>query len=693
VFRRLLVDTHVPDWHPDLLARFDPAEYVATAARAGFQSLMQYANSTVGLCLWRTKVGQMHANLRGRDIFGEVITECRRQGLQPRAYFCAVWDNWACERHPHWRIMEVDGYDRVLESRYGLVCPNSPYRDYVKACMQEIVGNYDLEGIFIDMTMWPDVCYCPHCTARYWQEHKAEPPRIVDWDDPEWRRFQKARQQWLLEFAEEITGTIRKVRSIPVYHQNSSLFLNWKVGVPLQLAQASDFAGGDFYGGPAQYSLICKAYHGLSQTRPFEFMTSMARSLWSRVTLKTMDEIQVDSFVPTLHSAALMLIDGINPDGTLNQPTYDFIAKVNAQHAPYEPFLGGDLLADVAIYYDKESMYNPAEKGVHVSRLEPVVTSGDLIAGVGDCSHRDALMGVARFLREDHIPFGVVTNANLQQLSNYRAVVLPNVLEMTAEQAGHFREFVEDGGVLYVSGASSLDRFNARGPRFLLEEVLGVRYKGILGTKVTFLSPKDEQVRKTVWPQRHLSFDGPMILAEALPGSEVLATVTLPFVAPEVGHVIGSRFADAHSSHPALTAGADPAVVVHAFGRGKAVWLAAPIESGAGPVNAKLVLSLLRRVLPGPYRFEVETHPAVEMTLFHQAEKRRLLGGLLNMAQQLPPIAVGATVRVQVPASRQVTGVLRLPERKAMQFEKIGPYVQFRLEPFESLVMVLVEYQ
>ena len=37
VYRRLLVDMHVPDWHPDLLSRFDPVDYVETIARAGFQ--------------------------------------------------------------------------------------------------------------------------------------------------------------------------------------------------------------------------------------------------------------------------------------------------------------------------------------------------------------------------------------------------------------------------------------------------------------------------------------------------------------------------------------------------------------------------------------------------------------------------------------------------------------------------------
>ena len=32
----------------------------------------------------------------------------------------------------------------------------------------------DFEGIRFDMTFWPVVCYCPHCTARYWKEQGAE---------------------------------------------------------------------------------------------------------------------------------------------------------------------------------------------------------------------------------------------------------------------------------------------------------------------------------------------------------------------------------------------------------------------------------------------------------------------------------------------------------------------------------------
>ena len=33
------------------------------------------------------------------------------------------------------------------------VCPNSPYRDHAFACLRELVANYEIKGVFIDMTI------------------------------------------------------------------------------------------------------------------------------------------------------------------------------------------------------------------------------------------------------------------------------------------------------------------------------------------------------------------------------------------------------------------------------------------------------------------------------------------------------------------------------------------------------------
>jgi hypothetical protein len=703
-YRRSLVDMHVPDWDPQLLAKFNPADFAATIASAGFQSVMSYANSSVGLCYWDTKVGQKHHNMNGRDFFGEVMRERKRQGLRAVAYYCVIFDNWAYEYHPDWRIVPDDDSIPSHPQRYGFACPNTPYRDYTLAALRELVGKYDFEGIFIDMTLWPDVCYCTHCIEKFRAEAGVEPPRIVDWDDPLWRKFQAARQRWMLEFAHDITDAVKQTRPITVTHQYSSILHHWRFGAPLELRDAMDYACGDFYGGAAQHSLVCKTFHGLTRTRPIEFMTSRTRDLRDHSTTKPFEEIRMESLVAPLHSAAFMMIDAINVDGTLNHGLYKFLTELNIERAPYEPFLGGDLLADVAIYFDKESVYNPNEQKKRVGQLRELESN----------PHLDAVVGMARVLRESHIPFGVVTNANLDQLSKYRAVLLPTVFEMTAAQAEQFRAFVQAGGVVYSSGPSSLDRFNPSGPRFLLEDVFGVRYLGKLGGPVekaeggagkseagevtseawrsswTYLSPQDDALRKLLSPQTELSYAGPMVKVAALPGAQVLATVTLPFVPPAIGRPIGSHFGAIHSNPPNPTPGTDPGIVSNTFGKGRAVWVSAPIELSAEAVNTRLIAALVRNALPGPYHFEVETHPSVEMTLFHQPEQKRLLAGLLTMQDELPAFVVSAKVRVQAPG--RVTAVLGLPDRKPLKFTAVTPYVEFDLEPFNSLSMALIEY-
>jgi hypothetical protein len=690
VYRRLLIDTHIPDWDPLFLTRFDTAEYVDTIVRGGFQQIMPYTNSCVGLALWKTQVGQMHANLHGRDMFGEIVTEARRRGLHTAAYFIVTRDNWAAEKHPAWRLMPPTGNTQILtHNRYGQTCANTPYRDYAFACLREIVGNYPIEGVFIDMTFWRSACYCASCTERFWNECKAEPPRVIDWNDPLWRKFQAARERWMLEFAQDLTNTIKKVRPITVYHNQAVIFDSWSAGQSPAMSQASDYLGGDIYDGPAFYSLVSKAYDGLTPTHPFEFMTSRTGpGLAEHVTQKSLERLRMEAFAATLHSAALTLIDAINPVGTLNPNVYKLLARLNEERAPYEPFLGGELQADMAIYFDHQSMYDPAKNGIPVGDFVGWEGTGEK----GNCPHRDAILGWAKVLREAHIPYGVVTNVNIEKLKNYRAVIVPSVLEMTAEQAATFSQFVKDGGVMIATGSSSLDRFDPKGPRFLLEDVLGVRYLGTMGTKATFLTPTDAEVTRVVWPQDYVMYSGPMMKAEALSGAEVLATVTLPWVAPELGQSIGSHFASIHSNPPALEPSESPALVVNGFGRGRCVWLAAPIETGQGEVNPVLLVHLIKRVLPGPYKFEADTHPSVEMTLFHQQDKKRLLVGLLSMQDHLPAIPVGATVRVRVPAGKSITGIYHLPERKLIEHRAAGDYVEVRLKPFDLFAMLLAEY-
>jgi hypothetical protein len=614
-----------------------------------------------------------------------VMEQCKRHGLHRVAYYSLVYDDWAYKTHPEWRMMPADYQPADRHARYGTVCVNSPYRDHAVACIRELVAAYDFQAIFFDMTFWPLVCYCPHCTERYWREQNADPPRVVDWRDPQWRIFQRSRERWMREFALAATGAAKQTRSVQVYHQFGTFFAPWGVAVSLEQNEASDFAAGDFYGGAAQFSIVCKAFQSLTRNRPFDFQTSRTLNLSDFETTKPFEQMALESLIPTIHSSACMMIDAIEPTGELNHRAYEYLSQVNALHDAFEPFLGGEMLADVAIYFDKNSVYDPNANGQNVTEAAKNFWGGYL-------PHRDAAVGAARCLREAHIPFGLVTNVSLDQLKQYRALILPSVLEMTQEQAGIFREFVRDGGCLYASGASSMNVPGEGEDRFLLEDVLGVRYLGKTGNRATYLTPRDRGLYDAIWPQENLTFAGAMVKAQAQADTEVLATITLPFVDPEAGDTFNLRFAQIHSNPPDSKPGEDPGIVIHPFGKGQSVWIAAPFESRPGAVDARLFQLLLRRILAPPYKFEADTDAQVEITLFHQEERNRLLVGMLNLQSAVPTIPVGAAVRVLLPPGRTARTVSLLPEQKRIAFSRSGPYIAFEVPNFKLVSMALVEF-
>jgi hypothetical protein len=102
---------------------------------------------------------------------------------------------------------------------------------------------------------------------------------------------------------------------------------------------------------------------------------------------------------------------------------------------------------------------------------------------------------------------------------------------------------------------------------------------------------------------------------------------------------------------------------------------------------------LLKRALQPPYKFEADTDRAVEVTVFHQEERKRLLVSMLNLQDQVPPIPVDAVLRIQVPEGRQPKRVALLPEQKEVSFSRTGSYIQFRVPSFTFGSMASVDYE
>jgi len=675
-WRRAVIDMHIPDWDEKFLSELDSAQFTEALAKSRAQSIVLYAQSHVGLFNYPTKVGKQHAGLKGRNVLKELIDGCHRKGIAVVLYTSLIHDRWAFDAHPEWRMKQPNGSTFGEGSRYGVVCPNSPYREYVRAWVEEMCSAFDFEGMRFDMTFWVGVCYCEHCKRRFAAEVGGEMPVTVDWLDPRWVALQRKREEWLADFASIATGTVRRLKpQVSVEHQSSTYPLHWGFGVGMPLVAQNDFLQGDFYGDSLQGSFVRKLLDHLTPNRPFGFETSFSVELRDHTGSKPEALLEAKASAAIADGAAFIFIDAIDPIGTVSMRVHERMGRIFDSLMPYYEHLGGERAADAAIYYSLESKFSFKQNGKNVMAADRFD------------AHTESSMNAARVLIANHIPFGVITKKSLPRLREHKVLVLSGVHHMDPEEVDAIREFVRAGGALYASGVTSLVTKEGRlQPDFLLGDVLGVTLK-----KPEW-QDREHYVAPTAAGQAHFAdftakypafCKGYSIEVAAREGAKALATATLPWPAPDP-----SKFSSIHSNPP-WVATDRPEIVSNAFGKGRAVYAATLIENVEGLRDA---FASLIKSLGAPWTFELAAPGAVEATLFRQRDRRRHVLGLINFQKELPNIPVdGIRVRLRLPAEHAVERVVKLPGREVIPHAIEDGAVTFQAPRLETLLLLAIE--
>lgn len=677
-WRRAVIDMHIADWDDAFLSKFDPDDYVDRLRTSRAQSIVCYAHSHVGLFNYPTQVGQAHRGLKGRDIVAEMIERCHRHNIAVILYASLIYDRWAADHHADWRMRTASGdfLSSGGRDRHGLVCPNSPYREYVRSWVRELCERYRFEGVRFDMTYWPGICHCAHCQQRWAQEVGGEWPRVVDWFDPRWMAFARKRDAWLGEFAQLCTDTVRRHQSgATVEHQASTFPHSWVRGASWPLLAQNDFLQGDFYGDALQGSFVRKMLEDLTPHRPFGYETSFSLSLYDHTGKKSEALLEAKASAAIADAAAFIFIDAIDPIGTVNPHTHARMGRVFDRLQPYYAELGGQRVADVGLYYSLDSKFDPKQNG------RPL-TQADLSADV----HTGTAMQAARWLIAEHLPVGVVTKKSLlEKLPATRVLVLPNVQVMDEDEASAIRAWVEAGGHLYASGACGLiEPRGALRDHFPLSDVLGVTLsEANWSDREHYVAPTEAgRTLLAGWDATYPAFvKGPTLDVMLRPGATVLATRTLPWPAREP-----RSFSSIHSDPPWQSTDR-PEVVVNAFGRGRAIYAASCLESveGLAPAFIQLI-----RHLEKQFTYEVLAHPVIEATLFHQPDRSRYLMNLVNFQKDLPNLPV-ENLQVTLRLPQAVRAILRVPDAQALPHTTDGRLVRFTVPRVETFAMFAIQ--
>lgn len=652
-FRRHLCDMHIEEWNPSFLSEFSPEDYYACLKKARVQTAMLYFQSHVGYCYYPTQSGHMHAAFADReDTMRRLAQLCRAGGIQVVGYYSLIYNNWAYYHHPEWRMVDENGRTAVEKGgRYGLCCPNNlEYRAFVAEQIREISDYFEFDAMFFDMPFWPHACYCPACQTRWEKEAGGALPHHGDLRNAEVARHIRKRQEWMAEFTNEVARLTKEVKPETPVEFNLACMIashtdsgSWCTQL---INESCDYAGGDLYGGLMEQSVACKYYRNLSNHQPFEYMTSRCNPNLTRHTItKSEDQLMATTMLTCAHHGATLMIDAIDPVGTLHSSVYEKIGRVFAKEMEYEPYLQGELAADAAVFFNTMRKTN--------------------LDGQAFDSYTGAIH-TSKTLMEQHIPFTVLTNGYLEGLESCKLLFLPYANTLDKPDRKKVLDYVAGGGTLYFSGAEE--------PELLLT-LLGGKKRGHTAETVTYIAPQKEyQALFADYSDKYpIPFDCPLPIVEGIEPSCILATVTLPYTTQKE-----RRFASIHSNPPGIATGY-PALACAPYGKGRVVWSAAPLENETIRDYKQILMRLIRFAVP-QWECSLNTNAPqqVELILFHHGQREWLLHAVqINEADEIPQLP-GFSVRLK--ADRRPEGVFLLPDRRPLPFSYKNGFLEFTAE-------------
>ena len=535
-YRRHLCDMHIDDWDDIFLSEFSPETYVENLKVANVQNAMLYLQSHVGLCYYPTKTGVMHRAFIGReDAMKKTEELCHKNGMHVTGYYSLNYNTVEHDRHPAWRMIKSEGrsqreilgakssageaqaFASLQGGRYGFCCPNNlEYREFVYRQIDEMLEYFDVEGMFFDMPFWPHTCLCDSCRAR-WEREEGKPFISGEPKDgsPEHLLLMRKKYEWMGEWIQSVTDYVRKVApGLSVEHNFASgIAGDSNNGCDERVNRACDFSGGDLYGGILNHSLACKFYKNITKNAPFDYMFSRCKpALRSHTLTKSEDEMLAEVLLTAAHHGATMVIDAIDPKGTLDGRVYQRIGGVFAKQAEYEQYFRGDMVEDIGVYYAIRSRFGASVNGYNA---------------------KEGCIGLSASLIAAHIPFGVT--GSFYSLDKYGIIAAP-MLTSQEEDEERILDYVSRGGCLYFSGAGSAS---------LIKSLMGASVLDYTVEKNLYIAPVSdyEDIFFGFNDSYPLPFDARAPRITDIKNGNVLAYIKLPYTRSDE-----IRFSSIHST-------------------------------------------------------------------------------------------------------------------------------------------------
>jgi len=626
-YRRIYVSHHLDDSDPRYLALYDLEHMEKQILSSNTQVALIGARCHVGNCYYNTRIGHKHEGLGSIDLLAEMTTRLHRHNLKVPVYFSCIWDRRSYNEHPDWRQITSTGVPAAQNKKQKSCCPNSPYRDYARALVEEIVAGYDIDGIMFDMVMFDAlgfageelVCYCQYCRELFRSLFGKKLPVEVNWDDPNFLQFIQFRYESIYRFVQHLVAGVKGHRpDIPVYLQYLPMKGNWAMGQSERLAELVDFLLSDIYfiSGYLRMSVDTRLMRSIMQSKPFEVhLMGRPGKHDDAPNMKTLDHLRAEAFTILANGGSVGLFDIMWSHGKLQDEMWARFGKIHSEIKQREPWLGGKPLQEVGLYFSESSRD-------YFGKDQP------------EDRYMDEFYGIARILLEEHIPFEILTERQFRsETPDFKVIILPNAACLSDADIISLRKFVERGGVLFATGYTSLfDEKGAIRDDFGLADIMGVHYNGQFSYSRTYLSLDNFELDSEITGGLNLLTNWGPQLEVIAKNARVLGTTALPFIEAN-----NNVYASPMANPPAIFT-RKPFLTRHQYSKGKIVYIANLMGKNYAHIPfveiRQLMGHLLRSLVSGKFSVEAQAPPSVEMNVYRTLEEDNLIIHLVNLQSE-----------------------------------------------------------
>ncbi len=686
LYRRHLLDMHIDDWDDIFLSEFSPEVYVENLKKAKINYAMIYLQSHAGLCYFPTKVGTMHkAFEKEPDKMKRLIDLCHENDIRVCGYYSLFYNTREHDNHPEWRHItssgkswreekfnEVDlNFSSASSARYGIICPNNPdQQKFVCDQIDEMLDYFTLDALFFDMPFWNGTCFCNHCQEEY---KKMFGTPIKSLSTLNYAQLNDEEKEIFIERVEYATitmgGIITKFKDhiknrcpeLPIEFNFASSIASPSIyGCGETVARCCDYVGGDLYGDMYKHSFASKYFKNISINQPFEQMFSRCKpSLGTHTLTKTLDEMKASISSTMAHHGATLVIDAIDPVGTMDSRVYDRIGKALEFQMPYEKYFTGEMVEDIGIYLGLRSKLTTAQ------------------ANTSDCC-RVLSSNLIRL----NVPHGIVNT--FTDFSKYKYIITP-VLGKT-EPTENIISYVENGGTLFISGMLNQE---------LIEKLTGHKFVKMTEEKNIYITPKKEfeDIFEGFNQKYPLPYDGYAPIITPGKDAKIIATLTLPFTKPT-----DIRFASIHSNPPMINLDT-PMVTISNYGKGKVIWSAVAFEGktvwrgdNAGEnytEYTQVLLNLLNYASPKEFSFTSDAPTNVEITMFENEDSYTVNTYLMTNEPKIFDIT---PFTISVKSDKAPKSVTLLPEKSPVEYTYENGKITFKTRTLHFFDMYEIKF-